>query len=92
MRGKPIDRTVHTDGWTYTLHYGTTHTYVHALDSLRGRVSLSFDLPSTWNSRADTIRLVAKGDAMTVSRGGRVLGRLIGTRPGAQPKVELLAS
>ena len=73
MRGKPIDRTVHTDGWTYSLHYGTTHTYVHALDSLRGRVSLSFDLPSTWNSRADTIRLVAKGDAMTVSRGGRVL-------------------
>lgn len=92
MRGKPIDRTLHTDGWTYTLYFGTTHTYVHALDSRSGGVSLCFDLPSAWNSRADTIRLVGQGEAMTVTRSGRTLGRLVGTRPGSSPRVELLAT
>jgi hypothetical protein len=86
MRGKPLDRSVHTDGWTYTLYYGTTHTYVHALNGRTVGPSLCFDLPATWSANAEGLRLSPTDDAMTVVQNGRTIGRLVGTRAGSIPK------
>jgi hypothetical protein len=91
MRGKPLDRSVHTDGWTYTLYYGTTHTYVHALNGRTVGPSLCFDLPAAWSANAEGLRLSPTDDAMTVVQNGRTIGRLVGTRAGSIPKVEVLS-
>lgn len=89
MRGKPLDRLIGADGWTYTLYYTESHSYVHALDSAASGNGLCFDLPSLWNSNAATLRLKLGVDAMTVVRKSKTLGRLVGTRPGVPPKILL---
>ncbi len=91
MRGKPLDRTPGPDGWIYTLYYSDSHPYVHALDSAGGGPGLCFDLPNQWNAKAESLRLVVPGDTMTVESSGRPLARLLGTRVGTQPKIELIA-
>jgi hypothetical protein len=89
MRGKPLDRLFGTDGWTYTLYYSEGHSYVHALDSAGSGSGLCFDLPSSWNSNAASLRLKSGTDAMTIVRKSKTLGRLLGTRPGVAPKIAL---
>lgn len=90
MRGKPLDRTPGPDRWIYTLYYSDSHRYVHALDSAGGGPGLCFDLPNQWNAKAESLRLVVPGDTMTVESSGQLLARLIGTRAGTQPKIELV--
>jgi hypothetical protein len=89
MRGKPLDRLFGADGWTYTLYYNESHSYVHALDSAGSGNGLCFDLPTSWNSNAATIRLKLGSETMTVVRKSKTLGRLLGTRPGVAPKIAL---
>jgi hypothetical protein len=89
MRGKPLDRLFGSDGWTYTLYYSESHSYVHALDSAGSGNGLCFDLPSAWNSNAATLRLKLGDETMTVVRKSKILGRLLGTRPGVAPKITL---
>jgi hypothetical protein len=89
MRGKPLDRLFGTDGWTYTLYYSESHSYVHALDSAGSGNGLCFDLPSSWNSNAASLRLKSGLDTVTVVRKSKTLGRLLGTRPGVAPKIAL---
>ncbi len=89
MRGKPLDRLFGADGWTYTLYYSEGHSYVHALDSAASGNGLCFDLPSSWNSNAATLRLKPGAEEMTVVRKAKTLGRLLGTRPGVAPKIVL---
>jgi hypothetical protein len=89
MRGKPLDRLIGSDGWAYTLYYTESHSYVHALDTAGSGNGLCFDLPSSWNSNAATLRLKLGADTMTVVRKSKTLGRLLGTRPGVAPKIAL---
>jgi hypothetical protein len=89
MRGKPLDRLFGADGWTYTLYYSESHSYVHALDSAGSGNGLCFDLPGTWNSNAATLRLKLGAETMNVVRKSKTLGRLLGTRPGVAPKIAL---
>ena len=92
MRGKPLDRTPGPDGWIYSLYYSDSHPDVHALDSAEGGPGLCFDLPNQWSAKAESLRLAAPGDTMTVESDGRPLARLIGTRVGTQPKIELITT
>ena len=93
MRGRPIDRFVAGDGWTYTLYVGfPSTTYVHALDTDGSGPSLCFALPSPWRSLAETMRLGEHDGAAAIVRGARVYARLLGTRPGSRPLLERLSA
>ena len=43
-------------------------------------------------AKAESLRLAVPGDTMTVESDGRPLARLIGTRVGTQPKIELITT
>jgi hypothetical protein len=89
MRGASIDRLIGPDGWTYTLYFGDGHAYVHALDTKSTGAGLCFDLPQRWNDRTEKLRLAIRNSDVGVTGGTSLLARLIGTRPGSTPRIDL---